>query len=286
MRAKIRDTEIYFDVEGSALVIDEQGIHEKLVAFLLHGGPGADHTAYKPHFSVLSNKMQLIYFDYRGQGRSARGDKETYTLENNVEDIEALRQYLGLDKIVVIGESYGGMVALSYAVRYPQNVSHLIVIATASDSRFLHRAQEILEEKGTPEQKAVAQRVWNGTFENEMQMFEYWQLLMPMYSVVFKANPNLTAKYHGIPSPDATNVAFRSFLRSYNVSDQLNKITSPTLVISGQDDWFCAPEFAEDIAKGIQNAELRILENCGHSVAVDQPEALFNAIAEFLADNR
>ena len=62
--------------------------------------------------------MQLVYFDHRGQGRSARGAKETYTLDNNVEDMEALRQHLGLDQIVVIGASYGGMVALTYASRY------------------------------------------------------------------------------------------------------------------------------------------------------------------------
>ena len=140
MRAKIRDTEIYFDIEGAGLVVDGPRWRSQPVAFLIHGGPGADHTSYKPTFSPLSQKMQLVYFDHRGQGRSARGAKETYTLDNNVEDMEALRQYLGLDKIVVLGSSYGGMVALSYAVRYPQNVSHLIVIATVADSRFLTRA--------------------------------------------------------------------------------------------------------------------------------------------------
>ena len=79
--------------------------------------------------------MQLVYIDHRGQGRSARGPRETYTLENDVEDLEALRDYLGLDKIVLLGASYGGMVALSYAVRYPQNVSHLLAIVTVPARR-------------------------------------------------------------------------------------------------------------------------------------------------------
>ncbi len=114
MLAKIRDTEIYFDIEGSSLVVEAQGLREKPIAFLIHGGPGADHTTYKPTFSSLGRKLQLVYFDHRGHGRSARGSKETYTLENNVEDMEALRQYLGLDKIVLLGTSYGGMVAVSY----------------------------------------------------------------------------------------------------------------------------------------------------------------------------
>ncbi len=103
---------------------------EKPVAFVIHGGPGSDHSYYKPWLSPLTDVMQLVYIDHRGQGRSARGPRETYTLENNVEDLEALRDYLGLDKIVLLGASYGGMVALSYAVRYPENVSHLLAISS------------------------------------------------------------------------------------------------------------------------------------------------------------
>jgi proline iminopeptidase len=166
MRAKIRDTEIFFDVEGSALVVEDDKLHSKPVAFLIHGGPGADHTGYKPAYSPLSEYLQLVYFDHRGQGRSARGDKESYTLENNVEDMEALRQHLGLDKIIVLGTSYGGMVALSYAVRYPENVSQLIIVASTATYRFINKAKEILAERGTAEQIAVTQRLWDGSFEN------------------------------------------------------------------------------------------------------------------------
>jgi len=94
MRAKIRDTEIFFDTQGSALVVDGSQMREQPVAFIVHGGPGVDHSSYKLSFAPLSQNMQLVYFDHRGQGRSARGDKQTYTLENNVEDMEALRQHL------------------------------------------------------------------------------------------------------------------------------------------------------------------------------------------------
>jgi len=282
MRAKIRDTEIYFDIEGAGLVVDGPRLRSQPVAFLIHGGPGADHTSYKPTFSPLSHKMQLVYFDHRGQGRSARGPKETYTLDNNVEDMEALRQYLGLDKIVVLGSSYGGMVALSYAVRYPQNVSHLIVIATVADSRFLTRAQEILAKRGTEEQKAIAQRLWDGAFENEEQLREYFQVMMPMYSLTYDPNSRQEAWNRTILSPDAINIAFGGFLRSYNVLDQLYKITSPTLVIGGRHDWICPPEFSEEIAKEIPNSDLRIFENSGHLIRVDEPEALRDAIAGFL----
>jgi len=282
MRAKIRDTEIYFDVEGSSLVADGSRMREKPVALVIHGGPGADHSSYKPTLSPLSQKMQLVYFDHRGQGRSARGPKETYTLENNVEDMEALRQYLGLDKIVVLGTSYGGMVALAYAVRYPQHVSHLIAIATAANHRFLQRAQEILAEKGTEQQKAIASRLWNGTFESEQQLHEYFQVMGSMYSLTHDPSSPPKSWSRTILSVDAINVAFSGFLRNYNVLDQLHKITSPTLVIAGRHDWICAPEFSEEIAQAIPNADLRIFENSGHLIRADEPEALLDAIAGFL----
>ena len=92
MRAAIRDTEIYFDIEGAGLVPDGQVMREKPPAFLIHGGPGGEHGGFKPGFSPLAEQMQLVYFDHRGQGRSARGDKQSYTLDNNVEDMEALRR--------------------------------------------------------------------------------------------------------------------------------------------------------------------------------------------------
>jgi proline iminopeptidase len=286
MRAKIRDTEIFFDVEGSALVVDGANICSKPVAFLIHGGPGADHTSFKPTFSALSRKLQLVYFDHRGQGRSARGAKETYTLDNNVEDMEALRQHLGLDKIVVIGGSYGGMVALTYAVRYPQNVSHLIVIATAAHSGFLERAKEILASKGTEEQKASAQRLWDGNFENEEQLRQYFQVLGSMYSLNYNPTTAAIAWQRNILSVDAINVAFGGFLRNYNILDQLHKITAPTLVIAGRHDWICAPEFSEEIAQAIPNADLRIFENSSHLIRADEPEALLDAIAGFLVYKR
>jgi proline iminopeptidase len=287
VRAKIRDTELYFDVEGMGLVPEDDRMREQPVAFLVHGGPGADHTGFKPTFSPLSQRMQLVYFDHRGQGRSARGAKSSYTLENNVEDLEALRQYLGLEKMIVIGASYGGMVALTYASRYPDRVSHLIAIVTAADSRFLDRAQAILAERGTPEQQAIAQHLWQGTFADEAHLREYFRLMQPLYSITTDANalpPKSWAR--SILSADAINNAFGGFLRSYDIRDQLPKITAPTLVIGARHDWICPPEFSEEIANAIPNADLRIFEHSGHAIRVDEPEALLDAIAGFIVYKR
>lgn len=282
MRARIRDTELYFDVEGAGLVPDGPQMREKPVAFLVHGGPGADHTGFKPTFSPLSQRMQLVYFDHRGQGRSARGPKETYTLDNNVEDMEALRQYLGLDKIVVLGVSYGGMVALTYASRYPENISHLIVVVTVPDSRFLERALVNLEERGTLEQQAIAQHLWDGSFRDEEHLREFFRIMAPMYSLRYDSTDPQNSWNRAILSADAINQAFGGFLRTYDIREQLHKITAPTLVIGARHDWICPPEYSEEIASLIPNADLRIFENSGHSVRADEPEALLDAIAGFI----
>src|SRR5260221_8186253 len=131
MRARIRDTELFFDVDGVGLVPDGSRMREKPTAFLVHGGPGGDHTDAKTVCAPLAEKLQLVYFDHRGQGRSARGNSEDYNLDENVADLEALRQYLGLGPIVSIGTSYGGEGALTPATPHSPARAHIIPGAPA-----------------------------------------------------------------------------------------------------------------------------------------------------------
>lgn len=285
MRAKVRDTEIYFDVDGAGLVPDGPRMVERPTAFLVHGGPGGDHSSFKGAVQPLTDRMQLVYFDHRGQGRSARGPRETYTMENNVEDMEALRRYLGLEKIVVIGQSYGGMVALAYATRYPEHLSHLIAVVTAPNYGFLARARQILAERGTDEQERVAEKLWAGTFADEEELKEYFDVMGPLYAMKFDPEKAKERRGRGIVSPDAINEGFAGFLRTYDVTDQLHRITCPTLVIAGRHDWICPPEWSELIASKIPHADLRIFEESGHSVSGDEPQAFLDVIRGFLPYN-
>ena len=166
MFASVRGTRIYFDVEGMGLVPDGATMRERPVAMVIHGGPGGDHSGFKPGFSPLAARMQLVYFDHRGQGRSDPADPATYTLDENVEDMEALRRHLGLGPIVSIGTSYGGMVAMAHAARYPDAVSHLVLIVTAAHGGFIPRAEAIVRERGTAEQQAVCETLWAGEFRS------------------------------------------------------------------------------------------------------------------------
>jgi proline iminopeptidase len=285
MFAKIRDTELFFDVEGSALVAEGPRMREKPVAFLVHGGPGADHTGFKPTFGTLSDRLQLVYFDHRGQGRSARGPRSSYTLDNNVADMEGLRTYLGLDQIVVIGGSYGGMVAQAYASRYPDRVSQLILMVTVSHGGFLPQARRNLADRGNAEQRAIAEYLWAGTFRDDAHLAEYFRLLAPLYSLraaEAEAEADVVHSSRAILSVEPINEAFGGFLRTFDLRSELPQITAPTLVIAGREDWICPPEFSEEIAGLIPQGSLCILEDSGHSVRADQPGLLLGAIGQFL----
>src|SRR5258708_12106343 len=132
-------------------------MREKPVACVIHGGPGSDPSGCRAPLAPLTEKLQLVYFDHRGSGRSARGDKARYTLDENVEDMEALRRYLGLGPIVSIGTSYGGMVAMAHAARYPEAVSHLVLIVTAAHGGFIPPPIQTFPTPGTHAQQHASQ---------------------------------------------------------------------------------------------------------------------------------
>jgi proline iminopeptidase len=284
MRARLRGTELYFDVEGMGLVPDGDVMREKPVALVIHGGPGGDHTGFKPAFTPLSSLMQLVYFDHRGQGRSAEGDPERYTLDENVEDMEALRVHLGLGPIVSIGTSYGGMVAMAHAARYPASVSRLALIVTAAHSGFIGRAQEIVRERGTAEQQRQCDMLWAGELNTVERLRHYYAVMGSLYSYRYDAGAAAQTRGRGTNSPVPFNRAFApgGFLRNYDLRPELGKIRAPTLILAGRHDWICAPEFSEEIHRLLPGSELRIFERSSHSIRVDEPEAMIESIAGFV----
>jgi len=284
MRASIHDTEIFFDVDGPALVPDGPRMRERPVAFAIHGGPGGDHSGFKPGYAALTDTMQVVYFDHRGQGRSARGDPSRWTLDENVEDMEALRRHLGLGPIVSIGTSYGGMVAMAHAARHPASVSHLVLVVTAAHGGFIPRAQQILAERGTPEQQALCAKVWEGGFADEAELKRYYRVMGPLYSARHDAAAAEDGIARTIHSPEALNRAFRpdGFLRRFDLRPELPRIAAPVLILAGRRDWICPPEFSEEIHALIPGSRLVIVEESSHSMRVDAPDRLFGEIRRFV----
>jgi proline iminopeptidase len=286
MRARIRGTEIYFDVEGAGLVPDGAAMRERPVAMAVHGGPGGDHSAFKPGYSTLAEAMQVVYFDHRGQGRSARdGDPARWTLDENVEDMEALRRHLGLGPVVAIGTSYGGMVAMAHAARYPDAVSRLVLLVTAAHGGFVPRAEAFVRGRGTPEQRAVCETLWAGGFRTEAEVKRYYAAMGPLYARRHDPEKGALATARTLHSPEALNRAFGpdGFLRRFDLRPELSRIATPTLIIAGRHDWICPPEFSEEIHRLIPGSRLEVFEESSHSLRVDEPERLTAALLEFAA---
>ena len=285
MRARIRDTEIYFDVDGAGLVPDGAAMRERPVGFAIHGGPGGDHSGFKPGYAALTAAMQVVYFDHRGQGRSARGDPARWTLDETVEDMEALRRHLGLGPIVSIGTSYGGMVAQAHAARYPEAVSHLILLVTAAHGGFIPRAEAFVRAHGTAEQRAVCDTLWAGGFRDEAAVKRYYAAMGPLYARRHDPAKAAEGAARTIHSPEALNRAFgpEGFLRRFDLRPELPRITAPPLVVSGAHDWICPPAFGEEIHRLIPQSRYLLFEQSSHSLRVDEPERLTAEILRFVA---
>lgn len=287
MFADIRGTRIFFDIDGMALVPGPGGMTERKTAFLVHGGPGVDHVGMKGAFKDLASRIQLLFFDHRGHGRSARGAPESYTLDENVEDMEALRLHLGLGPIVSIGASYGGMVAMAHAARYPDSISHLILMATASHRGSLERAREIVAERGTANQIAMLEALVKGEMSTTDDLLAYFSTMGPLYSRSLGEAESAKKAGISILNPE---IAFEAFgpgghTQTFDLRPELKNITAPTLILAGRHDFICAPEFSEEMHTLIPGSTLKIFENSSHAIPTDEPQALIDAIVGFLVYN-
>jgi proline iminopeptidase len=281
MKAKIRGTEIYFDIAGMQIRPEKKNFKEYPVLFMLHGGPGGDHSRFKQHSLALQESAQLIFIDHRGCGRSKKTKAAEYNLENNIEDIEALRKHLGLEKICVLGTSYGGMVAQGYAIRYGKHINKLVLVATAPSYHLKESAKDYLAKHGNTQQIAMSEHLWNGTFKDAKHVAQYFKIMDSLYSL--SAKKKAPRKYFKSQTRWCVE-ALNEFAKShFNFINKLKKIKCPTLILAGQEDWVCRPEQSKLIAEKIPHSILKIFKNCGHSIAMDAHEAYIKTIQKFLS---
>src|SRR3954449_5412275 len=147
MHVLVNGVRLFFDVEGAGLVPDGAAMRERPTLLMLHGGPGADHSIYRPDYSSLAEIAQVIYFDHRGNGRSDDGPREAWSLAQWGDDVRAFCEALGIVKPIVLGASFGGMVALAYATRNPTHPAKLILISTAASGDSQRKRRVALFER-------------------------------------------------------------------------------------------------------------------------------------------
>jgi len=272
--------------------IRDVSLHVKVIGHgyplvLMHGGPGADlytMMSLKP----CADQFTLIFYDHRCNGRSEGVEVTTMTMENLTADADALRQALGFEKWAVLGHSFGGNVALEYALRYPNSLSHLLLVATGGDYRWAREnAPEVLAKRGfSPDIVELAGRFLSGQIEpNEMfpSLMKLGEAYSPHISPWHIPHMIITGLQMKL-RPEALIYGETKVLKSWTVMERLGEINVPTLVMAGREDFIYPPEHQEELAAGIPNARLVFVDRAGHNPHDEQPTIVRQLIREFLAD--
>jgi proline iminopeptidase len=265
-------------LNGTELFYVEVG--EGLPCLVMHGGPGFDHSALHPWLDPLGEDMHLVYYDHRGHGRSGRPPVETLTYQQLCSDADALREHLGFEKIAVLGYSFGGGVALEYALRYPERLSHLILLDTGPGGNG-DRWEEIeanARRKGATQEQLDA---LGASDENEADFWRTLNLIAPLYFHTFDADLAERVLGKTIVSVEASEADY-AIDGGWDLTPRLGEISAPTLILVGEDDFICPPSRAKIMHERIPNSELVIFEKSGHFPHVEKPEAFFDAVLGWL----
>jgi proline iminopeptidase len=274
---------IFFDVVGSRLAIDGPSMREKPTLIVMHGGPGFDHSGFRPDFDAFADIAQVVYIDHRGNGRSRPSNPDTWTLARWGDDVRNFCDALGIEKPIVLGQSFGGMVAQSYATRHPAHPGALILSSTAA-RMDLQASLDLFEEKGGAEARAVAERFWNSGTDTEFDT--YMQVCMPLYN---------TKARSGGAEAQARAVMRREVYRHFSLPGReihrmdfradLKRVACPTLVLAGAQDPITPPHLAEEILQSVGDklVTLRIYDGCGHGAFRDEPALVLGDIRAFIA---
>lgn len=309
MYAHVNGTTIFFDIDGAGVRWNPAYTdgEDRPVMVLLPGGPGASHLTYKNPincFSALRDVFQIVYVDWRGTGRSDPDvDPRTCTMAQAVADVDAIREVLGIERWVVAGGSAGGMWSLCYATTHPDRVTHLIPMQCPGwMDGFPDLLESIIRRAGIDDERAVD--VYRKYVGGELidTPVEEWADILNETTITFQQNlymdrekhPEAAAdhlrRYRSEPRQNLIQVLsigrwyFHDFIRNYRPLEKADRITCPTLVITGANDPIGPPEHARAIHEAIAGSEL-YLHPGGHLPLGEEQAAFLERIAGFLARN-
>lgn len=288
----------FVDANGVMIYYTMMGRGEPLL--ILHGGPGASHDYFLPYLLPLARHHKVIFIDERGSGKSQKlEDRSAYTIENMVEDVEAVRQGLGLGKISLLGHSYGGALAQAYALKYQQNLSHLILASTWSSSAALNQVLVRMKQNMAPElreriDRLEAQGVFGHGKDYEKNRYTN------EYMIAAWGEGYFPYVYHNRPDPNYDPTAlgmgwdlYREMwgehgefiidgnLKSVEYTDRLVGIKVRTLMVVGEHDE-CEPALSQAMHEKIAGSKMVVLPNAGHMTFIDQTGIFIKAVDEFL----
>jgi proline-specific peptidase len=280
MLVEVGDTRLHVTERGSG----------GLALFVLHGGPGLDHTMFGSYLDALGEIARLLLVDERATGRSDPSPPETWTIAQQAADIEALAASLGLERYAVLGHSYGAFLALQHAVDFPGRPVATIVSSGLPDARFLEGVERELETFEPIELREQVQSSWAREADASTQE-DVAALLSDQLPFHF-ADPRdpridelraemADARY----GPEVLRAAANGDYGAIAVEDRLGDVTHPVLVLAGRHDRTCSVAGAQAIADGVPDSKLVIFEHSGHMTFVEENEAYMAAVRGFLSNS-
>jgi proline iminopeptidase len=289
----------FVDVHGLFLYYTEIGQGDPLI--VLHGGPGGSHNYFFPYLLPLARDNRLIFMDERGSGRSGKLEQPSgYTVENMADDVEALRQALGLRSINLLGHSFGGVVAQAYALKYEKNLSHLILANTFDSTRGLNQVWAELKTKIEPEHlKRIEELEKEGLFgkgkpwEHGRYTTEYAELAWgwAYYPYLYENHPN--PNYNPLGNLGIAWDVYREMsgsngefvidgnMTSVEYADKLRVLRVATLIIAGEHDAWSL-QMSREMQSNIPGSQLAILPKSKHMTFVDQTKMFNDAVDTFV----
>jgi len=256
---------------------------------ILHGGPGLGHNYLFPHFKRLAKNYRVIFYDQRSSGRSTGHENPSgITMANFVEDLEELRSTFALPKLNILGQSWGGLLALNYAIRYPEKLKTLILLESAgASSEYISQFHQNVENRLTVKAKEELQTIGfiNRHGERIGNSFNKYLFL---YFQAYFYDQNLANKLYIDYFDDEmarkgllSSERFADYLQDYDLFEALNKISCPTLIIHGDFDPIPFHQI-QRIHRNIAGSEFVLLQQCGHFAHIEKSKQCFDTIENFL----
>lgn len=281
MYCEINDTRLFFDTDGPLLKSPGTDLTERTTLLILHGGPGSDHEPLKPSFSQLKNDLHIFYLDQRNQGRSQREDFSTFTLSQLSDDVKAFCDAMGIKKPVVFGHSFGGMVAMAYAAKYPEHPGKLVLAGTFA-KQDLAAMLDTFEALGGSAVREHAEKFW---ITPTLETLEAYKKNSAIQTSRRWPADIMERNARSVTHPELCCFFWQHEGKTFNLLPTLKNIQCPTLVIGGDSDPVAPMPCIEAIATHLPESltSKLILADCGHFFWYDQPEEGFSAIRKFIS---
>jgi len=275
---------MFVEINGAQLNVEVLGPEGAPVLIAHHGGGGIGSLAEpKSTFGPLADKFRVLVFDARGCGLSE--GVPPYSHAQWAADVDALREWIGAEQVVIAGGSYGGLIAMEYTIRYPERVRAMILRDTTPDWDNLPIANELAHKQTRVKLNwENYDRYWSGNIRDDADLKACWAELIPLYDFEYDPVKAAARVEAGIYRHEAHNWCFQQNAPIYDVKPQLPSVTCPTLIMVGRADWVTQVSSSEKIASLIPNSKLVIFEKSGHSPQFEEAELFQKTMRDFLAE--